>query len=100
MDFGVHMHPKWVHMEAEGRPNGGLGAKPPEKGPLAPIGPYWRYSLYLGCDMSPDWAQLDVWHFGLLHEFQSSSKQLPHQRANGVHKEHRHSLASLAWQPG
>ena len=30
-----------VHMEAEGRPNGGLGAKPPEKGPLGPIGPYW-----------------------------------------------------------
>ena len=35
------MDPKWVHMEAEGRPNGGLGAKPPEKRPLGPIGPYW-----------------------------------------------------------
>ena len=41
MDFGVHMDPKWTHMEAEGRPNGGLGAKPLEKGPLGPIGPYW-----------------------------------------------------------
>ena len=28
--------PKWVHMEAEGRPNGGLGAKPPEEGPVGP----------------------------------------------------------------
>ena len=37
MDFRVHMDPKWVHMEAEGRPNGGLGTKPPEKGPLGPI---------------------------------------------------------------
>ena len=34
MNFGVHMDPKWVHVEAEGRPNGGLGAKPPEKGAL------------------------------------------------------------------
>ena len=41
MNFGVHMDPNRVHMEAEGRPNGGLGAKPPEKGPLGPIGPYW-----------------------------------------------------------
>ena len=43
MNFGVHMDPKWVHMEAEGRPNGGEGATPPEKGPLGPIGPYWPY---------------------------------------------------------
>ena len=40
-EFRVHMDPKWVHMEAEGRPNGGLGANPPDKGPLGPIGPYW-----------------------------------------------------------
>ena len=38
MIFWVHMDPKWVHMEAEGQPNGGLGAKPPEKRAL---GPYW-----------------------------------------------------------
>ena len=35
------MGPFRVHMEAEGRPNGGLGVKPPEKGPLGPIGRYW-----------------------------------------------------------
>ena len=29
-----------VHMEAEGRPNGGLGAKPPEEEPLGPKGSY------------------------------------------------------------
>ena len=29
MNLGVHMDPFRVHMEAEGRPNGGLGAKPP-----------------------------------------------------------------------
>ena len=31
MNFRVHMDPERVSMEAEDRPNGGLGAKPPEK---------------------------------------------------------------------
>ena len=36
-DPKVPKGPPWAHrahMEAEGRPNGGLGAKPPEKGPI------------------------------------------------------------------
>ena len=38
MSFGVHMDPFRIHMEDEGQPNGGLGAKPPEKKPLGPTG--------------------------------------------------------------
>ena len=60
MNFRVHMDPKWVHMEAEGRPNGGLGAKPPEKGAL---GPYWALLDPLGPIGrrygGPYWALLD-----------------------------------------
>ena len=49
MNFGVHMDPNRVHMEGEGRPNGGLGAKHPEKGPF---GPYWTLLALLAL-----WAQ-------------------------------------------
>ena len=54
------MDPKWVHMEAEGGPNGGLGAKPPEKGPLGPIGPYQpllavRDTRFLGQQVTRDY---------------------------------------------
>ena len=47
INFRVHMEPFRVHMDAEGRPNGGLGAKPPEKGPFGPLGPYWWARLRL-----------------------------------------------------
>ena len=39
MRFGVRMDPFRIHMEVEGRPIGGLGAKPPEKAPLGLSGP-------------------------------------------------------------
>ena len=43
-NLGVPLHPLRVHMETEGRPNGGMGARPTEKGPYSSIGPYWLQS--------------------------------------------------------
>ena len=47
-DFGVNVDSFRLHIQAEGRSRGCLGAKPPEKGPLGLIGPEWLFFQYEG----------------------------------------------------
>ena len=68
MNFGLQLDPTWVHMEAEGQPNGGLGAATA----VSPLGDLWLAAL----GVSKEWF-VNPWylHWATAHGQSSEAYQ-------------------------